>query len=796
MAGEVEIIVKATDRASGALGNIGDKLGGLGKIALGVVGGGIAALGAGLALSVSEAMEAQEGLAQLNAVLEATGGVAGITADMALDLADSLSSVTRYSDDAILGGENLLLTFKGIGEDVFPEVTEVMLDMSTAMGTDLKSSAIQLGKALNDPATGMSALTRVGVTFTEEQQEMVKAMVEAGDVAGAQAIILEELQSEFGGSAKAAGKTLAGQLDILRNSFLNVAEGVGNTLLPIVNDFMTNTIMPLVPLVADLADKFIAWLVPAMQQVGEWLSTNLMPVLQTLWTWFQASLPIAIEYLSSLWTDTFLPAIQGAWVWVQETLMPLLVSFGEFLISVIPPAVEFLAMVWSETLLPAIATVWAWLNETFIPFLTSTLLPWLAEYVPVAIQALSDFWTGVLQPAIATVWEWMSTVLMPFLTETVYPWLAKNLPVAIQTLSDFWTNTLQPAITTVWAWITETLMPLLIDLWTWLGTTLTEALQSLSEYWTGTLQPALETVYGWIDKNLVPLFEEIVELFDVTLTAALIALSILLETTLQPAIQTVYECLRDNLIPIFEDLQAFWDETLQPALKDMAKWFGETITDAIDSATSAVTNLIGWVQGLIKWLAKIKVPAVLRPGSPTPFEVGLVGINEAISKTVDGVHGLSKEFNSLGKGKNLFDTVVNPISGKLPLKKSLDDIRDTIMPVGDLIREITPGAMDTIMPVLGKVIRSKTKPKSPSSSASSDAGKIVTAINSLSKMVDKHLSVITAGSRKAKSDPSDDDKIIVGGGGLTIGRGRGIMSDGDGRVITSPIERATSGGLL
>jgi hypothetical protein len=71
------------------------------------------------------------------------------------------------------------------------------------LGTDLKGSAVQLGKALNDPIAGVGALSRVGVTFTETQKDMIKTMVEAGNVAGAQTLILDELGKEFGGSAKA-----------------------------------------------------------------------------------------------------------------------------------------------------------------------------------------------------------------------------------------------------------------------------------------------------------------------------------------------------------------------------------------------------------------------------------------------------------------------------------------------------------------------------------------------------------------------------------------------------------------
>ena len=166
-----------TNRAESLVGKVA---GGLLKIGGAAVLGGIAAAGAGLGIlattlksSIDNAIEAQEVQAQLNAVLESTGGIAGITAERANELADSLSKVTRFDDEAILSGENLLLTFTNIGEDVFPQATETMLDMSQALGQDMKSSAVQLGKALQDPILGVTALRRVGVNFNEEQAKMI-----------------------------------------------------------------------------------------------------------------------------------------------------------------------------------------------------------------------------------------------------------------------------------------------------------------------------------------------------------------------------------------------------------------------------------------------------------------------------------------------------------------------------------------------------------------------------------------------------------------------------------------------
>lgn len=164
---------------------------------------------------------------QLETVLKSTGQAAGLTANEIKNMASSLQELTTFGDEAILQGQNLLLTFTNIGKDVFPAATETILDMSQALGQDLKSSAVQLGKALNDPTVGITALSRVGVSFTEQQKAQIKAMQEAGDTAGAQTLILKELQKEFGGSAKAAKDTFGGAMLSLKNVQGDVMEQFG-----------------------------------------------------------------------------------------------------------------------------------------------------------------------------------------------------------------------------------------------------------------------------------------------------------------------------------------------------------------------------------------------------------------------------------------------------------------------------------------------------------------------------------------------------------------------------------------
>jgi len=225
--------------ATGAAGGLGARFKQLGRASLAAAGAaGVGALVATFKTGISEFTEATKVSAQTEAVLKSTGGAAGVTAKQVASLANSLMRKTGIDDEAIQSGENLLLTFTkvqnqaGKGNDIFNQATKIMTDMSVALGQDMKTSATQLGKALNDPVKGVTALQRVGVTFTAGQKEQIKALVDSGKTMEAQKLILRELNKEFGGSAEAAGKTLPGQLNILKQQFSNMAGELVASLIP------------------------------------------------------------------------------------------------------------------------------------------------------------------------------------------------------------------------------------------------------------------------------------------------------------------------------------------------------------------------------------------------------------------------------------------------------------------------------------------------------------------------------------------------------------------------------------
>ena len=241
------LIITARDESSAGIGKASSSLSGFSKGLKGLnqeagalVGRliGPAALIGALKGSIDAAMEAQRIMTQTEAVIKSTGGAAGLTAEEIGKLAASESRLTSVDDEVIQSGQNMLLTFTNIGGETFPRATRAMQDMAVAFAQgdtsaiDLQGTAIQLGKALNDPERGLLALRRVGVNFTQSQKDAIKAMMDMNDVAGAQAIILAELEKEFGGSAEAAGTTLAGKMQKAQNAVENFGEAIGNKLIP------------------------------------------------------------------------------------------------------------------------------------------------------------------------------------------------------------------------------------------------------------------------------------------------------------------------------------------------------------------------------------------------------------------------------------------------------------------------------------------------------------------------------------------------------------------------------------
>jgi hypothetical protein len=179
---------------------------------------------------IRNTIEQEQAIAQLNATLKSTGRFSDETSQALQNQAAALQKLTTFGDEQIIRAQSLLLSFRQIGSDAFPAATKATLNLATVMGTDLKSAALQVGKALEDPARQMSFLARSGISFSKAQMDLAKELQATGDIAGAQAIVLKELETQFGGSAEAARDTFGGALKAVSNAFGDLLEGDKGTI--------------------------------------------------------------------------------------------------------------------------------------------------------------------------------------------------------------------------------------------------------------------------------------------------------------------------------------------------------------------------------------------------------------------------------------------------------------------------------------------------------------------------------------------------------------------------------------
>ena len=393
---------------------------------------GITAISAGLVAfgvkSVQAYNESETAMAQQTAVLNSTKNVAGQTAEELNKVSQELLNMSGVSDEAVTAGQNMLLTFTNIRGDVFPDTTKTLLDMATAMNggvvpsaEQMRTQAIQLGKALNDPTDGVTKLTRVGVTFTEQQKKQIETLQANGDIMGAQRIMLAELNTEFGGSAKMAGSTFTGQLNILKESFGNLMEVIGEGIV--------KSLKPLV-------EGFNNW----FASVGG--AEGVMQILTDFMTKVKDNLPIIVGIIIGGLT----PAFYGLAVGIWTALAPLLpfIAVGALLglgikalidhfgglqgtLTALKPIIDTMVLIWDAMLKPALMGVWDVIANQLWPALKNlweTIAPVLIPVLKVLGAILGLAIVGAIMLAIGAI-----KVIIWYITEwvKVFTWIVDKI---------------------------------------------------------------------------------------------------------------------------------------------------------------------------------------------------------------------------------------------------------------------------------------------------------------------------------------------------------------------------------
>jgi hypothetical protein len=208
-------------------------------------------------------------IAQINESMGLFGETTEIVNKNLIAYAEQTARATGVDTNSIKATQAKLLTFKELAKTAnelggnFERTTKAAIDLGAAGFGTAETNAVALGKALNDPIKGISALTRNGITFSESEKERIKVLVESNKVGEAQIMILSAIETQVGGTAEAT----ANATDRMRVGFTQVQERVGLALLPVLEKFTSFMLDKLFP----AFEKYVA---PAVQKLVGLFSNN------------------------------------------------------------------------------------------------------------------------------------------------------------------------------------------------------------------------------------------------------------------------------------------------------------------------------------------------------------------------------------------------------------------------------------------------------------------------------------------------------------------------------------------
>jgi hypothetical protein len=232
----------------------------------------------------AKAIQAGEAAATSNARIDQINKSMGLFGDSTdavtaslVDYANTVARSTGIDQNAIKATQAKLLTFKEIAVTAdelggnFERATKAAIDLGAAGFGTAETNAVQLGKALNDPIKGITALTRSGVTFTESEKARIKVLVESNKVSEAQNLILAAIETQVGGTAEATSNAT----DRIKVGLSQVTETIGMALLPAfekVTAFLLDSVFP----------AFQDYVLPIVKELSAFIEENFAPLLQNV----------------------------------------------------------------------------------------------------------------------------------------------------------------------------------------------------------------------------------------------------------------------------------------------------------------------------------------------------------------------------------------------------------------------------------------------------------------------------------------------------------------------------------
>lgn len=505
-------------------------------------------------------------------------------------------------------------------------------------GKDTAKLDLRMDKKASQVAEYRAELDKLssshGTTF-EDFDELVATMTKAEQQEAILALTLKKL-AENTAAMPDVTESAAAQMARFAARIQDTKDQIGLALLPVLSILMGFLGQLVDRFLPPLIEMFESRVVPALEKGADALQ-GVIWILEDLATgalgrdypWEDVLPPELAEIATRISDavfgiiDTVTPYLEIAKQWISENievkdvLIALGIAIGVFIAGAIAPLLGTIAtvvLVFAGLVLAVAAVRKAWATDwggirTKTEEVMAKIGPafeiaraWLEEKIPIALAAVSEFWTTTLQPALAELVTWFQT----------------NIPLALAAVSTFWTETLQPALEAMTLW---------------LGENIPVAIETLTTLWNETLLPALEAGWAFIDTFLVPIFEDVLGIIGELGRLGFEALAAIWHGTLKPALDSLWGRLKD----IFTSV----DGDLSPAMKFLTGVV-DTLKGALDGLKGILSTVHGSLEKVRDVLSRIKIPAGLNPGSPSPFELSLRGITDQARAATLALTGMDR----------------------------------------------------------------------------------------------------------------------------------------------------------
>jgi phage-related protein len=317
ISGNAAPLKKSLDESDTALGKFGSSVGKMGKLA--AVGFAAAGAAAGaFAVSAIKGAEAarvaDDRLAAVNKSMNLFGDSTAAVTTRLQKLADAQEFELGVTAETIKATQAKLLTFNELGKSAnelggqFDRATTAAVDLAAAGFGSAETNAIQLGKALQDPIKGITALAKSGVTFTDAEKERIAVLIESNKIGEAQELVLAAIEKQVGGTAAA---TVTSSFKI-GAAFGHIKDSIGEVLLPIFDRLASFVVEKVIPFFNDLSERFGPRLADTFEMIGEFVTDKVVPAIRDyLIPFLQRLGEIITKYIVPIIRDVFIKSFEG-----------------------------------------------------------------------------------------------------------------------------------------------------------------------------------------------------------------------------------------------------------------------------------------------------------------------------------------------------------------------------------------------------------------------------------------------------------------------------------------------------